>query len=803
MITKSSRRVWRQRLAFALNQVDSLFKLSTENPELMRSQLKALTRQIPLLYFILVVNTNALAWTHFGVAPLGLTIIFPAFLTIVCVIRTWVWITSPAESVSDATLIRRLKTTIAVTGGLGVCFLVWSLSLYPYGDAYAQGHVAFYIGITVVSCIFCLMHLRPAALLLTGIVIVPFTIFFLSTGHPAFIAIALNMLLVAVAMTYILLTYSRDFANMIDFQKELIKTHEAETERERANAEDQRRAHQDMLKHAGRFEAALNNMLQGLCMFDSEDRLIVCNDHFRKMYALPEELAREGVHWRDIVAHRVKTFRYRDLDYDDFLDQHNVADPKVYAKTTTRELGDGRTILARHQPIAEGGWVATYEDITERRLTEERLSHMARHDALTGLGNRLLLEERLEQAVARLARGEQFAVLCLDLEHFKETNDALGHAIGDELLRGIATRFRACVFGSDTIARTGGDEFAIVQTGIVDPEETGELAQQILHVLEAPFVVEGHQIVIGASIGIACAPRDESAGVRLMRLADIALHRAKSEGRQGYRFFEAAMDSELQTRRRLTTDLRSALADEQFELYFQPINIAKTRSIRSFEALVRWRHPVRGMISPEEFIRLAEETNLIAPLGEWVLRAACKEASRWPADVRVSVNLSACQFKTGHLTKTIGRALAETGLSPRRLELEITESVLLEGSIDNLAMLHELRSWGIKIAMDDFGTGYSSLSYLRRFPFDKIKIDQSFVQNIDGRDASEIVRAIASIGQTLGMATTAEGVESEHQLQKVIAYGCAEVQGYLFSRPVPASDVAGLLDRFNRTRQAA
>ncbi len=342
-----------------------------------------------------------------------------------------------------------------------------------------------------------------------------------------------------------------------------------------------------------------------------------------------------------------------------------------------------------------------------------------------------------------------------------------------------------------------------MQTGIIDPEEAGELAQQILHVLATPFVVEGQQIVIGASIGIACAPRDESAGVRLMRLADIALHRAKSEGRQGYRFFEAAMDSELQTRRRLTTDLRSALADEQFELYFQPINIAKTRSIRSFEALVRWRHPVRGMISPEEFIRLAEETNLIAPLGEWVLRAACKEASRWPADVRVSVNLSACQFKTGHLTKTIGRALAETGLSPRRLELEITESVLLEGSIDNLAMLHELRSWGIKIAMDDFGTGYSSLSYLRRFPFDKIKIDQSFVQNIDGRDASEIVRAIASIGQTLGMATTAEGVESEHQLQKVIAYGCAEVQGYLFSRPVPASDVAGLLDRFNRTRQAA
>jgi EAL domain-containing protein (putative c-di-GMP-specific phosphodiesterase class I) len=289
----------------------------------------------------------------------------------------------------------------------------------------------------------------------------------------------------------------------------------------------------------------------------------------------------------------------------------------------------------------------------------------------------------------------------------------------------------------------------------------------------------------------------------VLRLADIALFRAKSEGRRAYRFFEASMDAELQAQRQLAKDLRAALVKEEFELYFQPINDAKTRAIRSFEALVRWRHPVRGMVSPDEFISLAEETDLIVPLGDWVLKAACRQATHWPEDVRVSVNLSALQFNTGSLVKTIRATLAEAGLPPERLELEITESVLLEGSTDNLAILHELRGMGVKIAMDDFGTGYSSLSYLRSFPFDKIKIDQSFVKNIDERDAREIVRAIAGLGQTLGMATTAEGVETHEQLQSVIAYGCTEVQGYFFTRPVPASAVDRLLEVYHRPRQVA
>ena len=571
----------------------------------------------------------------------------------------------------------------------------------------------------------------------------------------------------------------------------------------RLAAETELAAQREILKQAGRFEVALNNMLQGLCMFDADDRLIVCNGRYAKMYSLPPELTRPGAPWRNIITHQLETIGYHNLDLADVVAQHHAIDLKKTETTTTLELNDGRTILIREQRIEEGGWVATHEDISERRNAEKRLSHMARHDALTGLANRFHFLERMEQAVADLQRGDKFAVLCLDLDQFKEANDALGHAIGDAMLREVAARLRTCVREIDTVARMGGHEFAIVQVGTAGPNEPSNLAQRLLDVLTKPYEIEGHRINIGASIGIALAPRDESAAALLLRLANIALYRAKSEKKQSYLFFEATMDSELQSRRRLEIDLRKALVNNEIEVFFQPINDAESKSIRSFEALARWRHPDRGMISPAEFIPLAEQTGLIVPLGEWVLRTACKEATHWPSDVRVSVNLSACQFKAGDLIGTVRKALADTGLIARRLELEITESVLLDGSGDNLATLHELRGLGAKIAMDDFGTGYSSLSYLRSFPFDKIKIDQSFVRNIDKRDAREIVRAIAGLGRTLGMTTTAEGVETQDQLEKMIAYRCTEVQGYFFSRPVPASEVAGLLEMFHQTRQVA
>ena len=780
-----------------------LFAVPTNNPGLMQSQVAALSGRIPLLYFIVFVNTAAVAWTHYGIAPDDLTIGFPTIIAFAGLARARAWLNLRSGAISEADARTLLNATVIFAGVLGAMFLAWGLALYQYGDAYAQGHVVFYMVITVIGGIFCLMHLRSAALSLTGVTVIPFSIFFLATGHPVFIAIAINTLLVSAVMVYVLLTYSRDFANMVAFQERLVETHKAETERVRVATEIERATQQEILKHAGRFEVALNNMLQGLCMFDVDDRLIVCNQRYARMYALPDELTRPGASWRDIVAHRAKTFGYRGLGYDDVLAQHRAVDLTKNETTTTRVLGDGRTIFVRHQPIEEGGWVATHEDITERHKAQEQLSHMAHHDALTGLANRYLLQERMERAVADLQRGDAFAVLCVWLNHIKSANDALGHAVGDALLREVAARLSTCVQGDDTVARIGGSEFAILQVGIAGPDEPTDRAQQILDVLTRPYEIEGHQINIEASVGIALAPRDETAGPPLLRQADIALSRAKAEGRKVWRSFEASMDAELQSRRGLEIDLRKALANNEFEVYFQPINSAKSRSVRSFEALVRWRHPDRGMISPADFIPLAEQTGLIVPLGEWVLRTACTEAIHWPAEIRVSVNLSACQFRAGDLIGTVRKALADTGLPARRLELEITESVLLDRSSDNLATLHELRDLGARIAMDDFGTGYSSLSYLRSFPFDKIKIDQSFVKNIDERDAREIVKAIANLGRTLGITTTAEGVETEDQLKTMIAYRCTEVQGYLFSRPVPASEVRRLLDMFHQKRQAA
>jgi diguanylate cyclase (GGDEF)-like protein len=604
--------------------------------------------------------------------------------------------------------------------------------------------------------------------------------------------------LVAVLIVGMIVTTVLILLRLMDQQRRMI-----EADRARAAAELEISTQAEIVKHAGRFEVALNNMLQGLCMFDVHERLIVCNARYAQMYALPEALTRPGVPWRDILTHRLATFGYRDLDIDDVLAQHEATDLRSTATSSTRELGDGRIILIRHQPIPEGGWVTTHEDITERRKADERLAHMARHDALTGLPNRVLLQERLERAVGRLAQGEQFAVLCLDLDHFKEINDTLGHPVGDALLRDFAGRLQAAVRDTDTVARIGGDEFAIVQGAIGDPAEAGDLARRVLELVAEPCEIAGHPIDIGVSIGIACAPRDDEEGGLLLRKADIALYRAKAEGRRDYRFFEPAMDAELQARRRLEVDIRKALREEEFEVYYQPLLDARTRAVRSFEALVRWRYPYRGIISPIEFIPLAEETGLIVPLGEWVLKAACREAAKWPADVSVTVNLSAAQFKTPNLVDTVVAALLAAGISGRRLELEITESVLLCENKRTLEVLHALRRMGVRIAMDDFGTGYSSLSYLRSFPFDKIKIDKSFVQNLDQRDSQEIVRAISALGQTLRMTTTAEGVETEAQLAAVIETGCVEAQGNLFSKPVPAAEVAALLGRFHQALQAA
>jgi diguanylate cyclase (GGDEF)-like protein/PAS domain S-box-containing protein len=434
-------------------------------------------------------------------------------------------------------------------------------------------------------------------------------------------------------------------------------------------------------------------------------------------------------------------------------------------------------------------------DVTERKQAEARIAYMAQHDALTGLPNRVLFHEGLDAALAQIGhRGGMLAVHCLDLDHFKSVNDTLGHPIGDELLRVVAERLKAELRDGDLVARLGGDEFAVIQTNIAHPGAAGELAAKLIAAVSANYNIQHHEVVIGASIGIALAPNDGDATDALLRNADMALYRAKAEGRGTSHFFEAEMDRRIQARRVLELDLRKAFANGEFDLHYQPLINLQADQISGFEALLRWHHPERGMVLPDEFIPLAEEIGLIGPLGDWVLRQACTEAARWPGDLKIAVNLSPAQFRTRGVVQAVLSALAYSGLPPHRLELEITESVLLAETEANLAILHQLREIGARISMDDFGTGYSSLSYLRSFPFDKIKIDRSFVRDLAERpDCMAIIRAVAGLGASLGISTTAEGVETRAQLDRLRAEGCTEAQGFLFSAPRPAADITGLL----------
>jgi diguanylate cyclase len=442
-----------------------------------------------------------------------------------------------------------------------------------------------------------------------------------------------------------------------------------------------------------------------------------------------------------------------------------------------------------------GNEVYAIRDLTERRRNEAQITYMAHHDALTDLPNRVLLRERLDQALTHVAKGETLAVVRLGLDRFKEVNDAFGHAIGDALLKAAAQRLRDCVRHEDTLARVGGDEFTILQQGGSQPIETTTVAERILDALSVPFSVEGQDVMVGASLGIALSAHGKNDPDELLRNADMALRRAKSEGRGTYCFFEKEMNERMTARRVLETGLRTALTNGEFELYYQPIQNLERNEISGLEALLRWKHPERGMISPTDFIPLAEETGLIVAIGEWVLREACMQAVRWPQHIKVAINLSPKQFKSPAIVQTVVSAVVAAGIAPSRVELEITETALLEESEQTLDLLRQLQNFGVRIALDDFGTGYSSLSYLRSFPFNKLKIDRSFVNALsnDAEHALPIVRAIIQMGRSLGMSTTAEGVETNAQLEAICAEGCTEVQGYLFSGPKPADEVAELL----------
>jgi diguanylate cyclase (GGDEF)-like protein len=546
-----------------------------------------------------------------------------------------------------------------------------------------------------------------------------------------------------------------------------------------------------------RLDTAINNMTQGLLLYDSDARIVLCNRRYLEMYDLSPDVVKPGCHFRDLIAHRKETGSFPG-NVDEFCASvlRNVAQKR--ATDSILETTDGRSIQIVNRPLANGGWVATQEDITERRRAEQQVAHLAHHDALTDLPNRVSFREQLQQELERTRRGEQLAVLYIDIDEFKSVNDSLGHPAGDELLKAVASRLRSCIRETDFVARLGGDEFAIVQTGIKQPNDVVELVKRIYEAIREPHECLGHQVATDASIGIALAPNDGTELDQLLKCADLAMYGAKADGRRTYRFFEPQMDACVRARRTLELDIRQAIAEGAFELHYQPIVNLGSNEIVGCEALLRWNHPVRGMISPAEFIPIAEETGLILQIGDWVLTTACAEATNWPPGIKLAVNVSPVQFRSHAFSLKVANALATTGLSASRLELEITEAVLIRDDEAALAMLQHLRAIGVRIALDDFGTGYSSLSYLQRFPFDKIKIDRCFVNDIaEAEGSSSIVQAVVNIARSRNMTTTAEGVETERQREMLLGFGCTEMQGYLFSPAMPVAKIRMLLSQAN------
>ena len=548
------------------------------------------------------------------------------------------------------------------------------------------------------------------------------------------------------------------------------------------------RQSQELAGANAQIDAALNNMSQGLCMFDDSGRLVICNQRYLAIYQIPQQIAQPGVRFADLLSHIQSTGQLT-IEPDPFI-QERLA--QGFAVHDTARLRDGRIIQVTNEPMPGGGWVATHDDITERQRNEAHIARMARHDALTDLANRVLFRERADAAVQRYHKtGNGYTVLVFDLDLFKAVNDSLGHPVGDALLKSVAARIQSVVVQPDTVGRLGGDEFAILQiAGANQREDAARLAGRLLDAIQEPHHIDGHRIVVGTSIGIAMAPDHGLAAEDLLKNADVALYRAKSEGRGAYRFFEPEMDRELRLRRALEVDLHNALAEEQFEAYYQPLVNADDGTICSVEALVRWRRPQQGIVTPDRFIPVAEERGLVSAIDRWMLMRACCDAVAWPEAARVAVNLSPAEFQNGDIVEIIAQALRKSQLPAGRLELEITESVLLQNNARNISLLHQIKNLGVSIVLDDFGTGYSSLSYLRLFPFDKIKIDQSFVREMPSRaDCNAIVCAIANLGRELNIVTVAEGVETVEQLELVRAAGCKQVQGFLFSRPGPASQL--------------
>ncbi len=543
----------------------------------------------------------------------------------------------------------------------------------------------------------------------------------------------------------------------------------------------------ELITQNARFDAALNNMSQALCMADANQQLIVCNVRFLELFELSPGVVQPGTLVADVFRIIAAVGRYDPNLIGGLCEQQQALVLSHSPGKFLQELPNGPALSISHQPMAGGGWVATYEDVTENRHAEARIRFMAHHDKLTSLPNRVHFHDRMADMLNEPSHSnERVAVLYLDLDYFKNVNDTLGHPAGDALLEAVAERLRHCVRDSDVVARLGGDEFAVLQRSVDQPAQAESLAQRIVERLRAPYDLNGHRAIVGVSVGIDIAAKRDTTPEMLMKNADMALYRAKAAGRGTYRFFVPEMDALMQGRRTMELDLREALGRNELEVYYQPIFDLAAGRVMGFEALLRWQHATIGMISPAQFVPLAEELGLINAIGEWTLQQACIDAMSWPSEIKVAVNLSAVQFHGEKLVQIVKDALEHSGLPPHRLELEITETVLLQDNEKTLLILHRLREMGLRIALDDFGTGYASLSYLRSFPFDKLKIDQSFVREMATRpDCQVIVNSVADLASQLGIRTTAEGVETAEQLAWIRQAGCSEAQGYYFDMPQP------------------
>ncbi len=542
-----------------------------------------------------------------------------------------------------------------------------------------------------------------------------------------------------------------------------------------------------------RLKAAIEGMPQGVYLLGPDRRLLLSNAHFAELYNLERGQVEVGLHSDDIA----EACRNGTGIRTEVVEPLPGRNGETGMSQSIRTLQDGRIIAVTTAPTSEGGEVVVHEDISERRRAEARIAHMAHHDALTGLANRVLFREQTNASLRNLRKGETMAVLYMDLDHFKSVNDTLGHPVGDRLLVMAAKRLCTVLREGDHVARLSGDEFALVLNENPALAEVGKLADRIIESVSQLYDIDGQQVVIGASIGIAMAVGGDDADAdRLMKNADMALYRAKKDGRNTFCFFETEMDARMQERRTLELALRKAIAAEGLQVHYQPVINLSTNQVEEFEALLRWPDSMRGLISPEVFIPLAEETGLINEISSWVLKQACRDAATWPSHIRVAVNISPLQFRTRTLVLNVISALEASGLSPDRLELEITEGVLLHDTQSTLQILKQLQGLGVHIAMDDFGTGYSSLSYLRKFNFNKVKIDRSFVKSLDSsKDSRAIIRAVSGLCSTLGIDVTAEGVETESQLHTLREEGCTQVQGYLLGRPGPVSTVAHYFGR--------